>query len=512
MPSQNCQRFMDRFYHSTFWFSFQGKGLLFCKPKLGAGYNTPMAFRRLVVLLFGLGLALGAGLYYWLAAPTLVEVFPLAGSHSVPASLPLRLAFSHPMQPASVESHLSIRPARRGVFFWEGNTLVFTPAQPWPAGETVEIRLAAGAQSSGLLPLSLREEQAWSFTVGRPLLAYLWPANGLADLYALDPVSGEITPLTDSAFGVLDFSVSLDGGVLYTSLRNSSGGSDLHRMERSPDSTRTFSSTLLLACPQAYCRSPRPSPDGKFLAFERAPLPGSAENLFPQVWLLKLPGGDSAGSTSPQEERASGPDHPAHSPAWSSRGQLAYYDVLERAYLLLDVEDGTTSVFANETGEPGSWSPEGDFFVTPEILAIPATTGSQEAGDTISASHLIRFDSGMAEIRDLSHGPVVEDTSPSFSPDGSYLAFARRYLDAGRWTPGRQAWLMRPDGSEAVPLTNAPSYSHSGFAWSPDSRRIAYLRFNQETLTDPIELWMVSYDGRNPVQLVIGGYAPQWIP
>ena len=45
---------------------------------------------------------------------------------------------------------------------------------------------------------------------------------------------------------------------------------------------------------------------------------------------------------------------------------------------------------------------------------------------------------------------MVEDVSPVFSPDGKWIAFARRYLDPLRWTPGRQVWLMRADGTEAV--------------------------------------------------------------
>jgi Tol biopolymer transport system component len=248
------------------------------------------------------------------------------------------------------------------------------------------------------------------------------------------------------------------------------------------------------------------------LAFERAPLPGSASSLFPQVWLLDLPGSSNEGEGSLTEELASDPDHPAHTPAWSSRGLLVYYDVIEKAYIVLDPENGTTMAFPNESGETGSWSPEGSYFVAPEILSLPAGQGTQESGDAISASHLIRFDPETGSSRDLSQGPFVEDTSPSVSPDGSHLAFARRYLDASRWTPGRQAWVMRTDGSQAIPLSNAPSYSHSAFAWSPDGRQVAYLRFNQETLTDPLELWTVSSDGSDPTQLVIGGFAPQWIP
>jgi Tol biopolymer transport system component len=89
---------------------------------------------------------------------------------------------------------------------------------------------------------------------------------------------------------------------------------------------------------------------------------------------------------------------------------------------------------------------------------------------------------------------------------------ARKYLDAARWTPGRQIWLMSPDGKEFQALTNAPYFNHSSFAWSPDGQQLAYLRFNQEKLTDPPELWLMNADGSQPIQLVIGGYAPQWIP
>jgi Tol biopolymer transport system component len=71
---------------------------------------------------------------------------------------------------------------------------------------------------------------------------------------------------------------------------------------------------------------------------------------------------------------------------------------------------------------------------------------------------------------------------------------------------------MRPDGREAQELSNAPYFNHSNFAWSPDSQQIAYLRFNQDNPTAPPEIWIMNIDGMNPIQLVIGGYAPQWIP
>jgi Tol biopolymer transport system component len=114
--------------------------------------------------------------------------------------------------------------------------------------------------------------------------------------------------------------------------------------------------------------------------------------------------------------------------------------------------------------------------------------------------------------RDLSQGPVVEDTSPAFSPDGSLIAFARKFLDAARWTPGRQIWIMGANGEDPHPVSDTPFYNYSAFAWRPDGKQLAYIRFNQDSPTQPPEIWLVKADGSDPQQLVTGGFEPQWIP
>jgi hypothetical protein len=71
---------------------------------------------------------------------------------------------------------------------------------------------------------------------------------------------------------------------------------------------------------------------------------------------------------------------------------------------------------------------------------------------------------------------------------------------------------MAPDGSGALALTSAGLFHHTALAWRPDGTEIAYVRSNQADLNEPPEIWVIPVDGEAAVRLVIGGFAPLWIP
>jgi len=64
------------------------------------------------------------------------------------------------------------------------------------------------------------------------------------------------------------------------------------------------------------------------------------------------------------------------------------------------------------------------------------------------------------------------ERSPSFSPDGSRIAFSWDHAD----TQGAAIYVKMLDSGNPVRLTNGPHFDYSP-AWSPDGKRIAFLRY-----------------------------------
>lgn len=433
----------------------------------------------IAIVLLAAGLLAG-----WQLSPRVVEALPPSGE--IQGRQPLVIQFNRAMDPDSVEAYLEITPAYEGEISWDSEfkQLIFTPHPIWPSGETVSVRLGRGPRSRLRLPFW--QEVTFSWPVSPTSLVYLWPADGKSDLYQANPISGETQTLIDHPGGVLDYSIAPDNQGIYYTIPGDNGGSKIMALD-----LLSLEISLVIDCGEALCANPQLSPDGKRLAYEVIPREsGSAPGI--QIHQFRDQSQFSLGEAS---------EH-LQSPLWSPSGWLAYYSQTALGYHFWNPA-AESRFLPNETGGFGTWSADGRYFLTSEILF---------AGDTLAPRHLQLYDLVEETTQDLSAGDFLEDLNPSFSPTGLKFAFSRKSLNPQDWTPGRQLWVMDLDSGDSAALTNEADYQHTSFAWHPDGERLAYVRYNQATLSEAPEIWLIDLPSGEALRLIINGFAPGWIP
>ncbi len=443
------------------------------------------------VLFVAVILSIVTGSGWWFTQPRLTAVEPPADAKDVPGSTALRLSFSLYMQPESVVQRLQIQPPVLGDFRWEGKTLIFTPLRPWQSGSTVRVRLDRGAQAQSFPFRRLNRDVEWVFQIGHPQVLYLFPFDGAAGLYLLDPMDGETQLLSEEGQEVFDYALSANGAIIFFTARLGSG-SAIYRWER-----RSKQVELLLPFPDAQVRFAQLSPSEEYLAYELTEL--REVNAKTHVWVASYPPQGEA-----QAIRLGDATQITRTPLWSAQNLLAYYDQSNLRYRFYDPSSQReVDSIKCQTGEKAAWSADGEAFLFAEILPVP---------ETMPTSHLFLYRLATRELTDLSQRKDVEDVGGVFSPQGDRVVFARKFLDALQWTPGRQPWMLDLPRNEAQPLWVDVQYNHYDFMWSPNADQILFVRFNQMSLTEPPEIWVMQADGSQPRQIVKGGYAPQWMP
>ena len=196
-----------------------------------------------------------------------------------------------------------------------------------------------------------------------------------------------------------------------------------------------------------------------------------------------------------------GPLNVTRSPAaefagdWSPDGTKLLFDAIVGGNddLYVVNRDGTglrRLTFSPATDENGTWSPDGQsivfdsdrYFGTPLIYRMAA-----------DGTGVVRLTSG------------GEDLFPEYSPDGSRIAFI-----SGRAGIG-DVFVMNPDGSGLVDLTDDPGSEYFRPSWSPDGSRLAFA----SNRAGNFEIYTMNADGSGQSNLtndVADDIEPAWSP
>jgi Tol biopolymer transport system component len=98
-------------------------------------------------------------------------------------------------------------------------------------------------------------------------------------------------------------------------------------------------------------------------------------------------------------------------------------------------------------------------------------------------------------------------SSPTFSPDGTRIAYLVRALDGDDMS----VWVADADGSNAHEiLANEPALTEGvfGLTWSPSGDRIAM----DNSIGRVLEIYTFAPDGSDFTTVITGGMNPVWSP
>jgi dipeptidyl aminopeptidase/acylaminoacyl peptidase len=203
--------------------------------------------------------------------------------------------------------------------------------------------------------------------------------------------------------------------------------------------------------------SPRWSPDGKYLSFTSS-RPGKARGN--QVWLLDRSGGEAMQLT-------------------ELKGRLQGYEwSTDSKRLALVIGDPDPEADAGPSPQPGA-TPR-----VPKPIVIDRYKYKQDGqGYLLSGRHtyIYLFDIATKRLDRLTNSKW-DESSPSWSPDGSRIAFMSNHSDDPDRDPSAQLFISeaKAGSTEKQIIPSGTRAGRSRPEWSPDSKWIAFVEGDEK--------------------------------
>ena len=212
-----------------------------------------------------------------------------------------------------------------------------------------------------------------------------------------------------------------------------------------------------------------------------------------------------------ERTRLTGEPHTlAWQPSWSPDGKkivfTSYVDFHFEIYVMNT--DGSGEVMlTGDTEEKNypSWSPDGTRIIFSSKPSSASNSNFNLFGTTQDTqdSEIYMMNADGSDRINISNDPS-QDVEPSWSPDGSKIAFATDR--DGNY----EIYIMNADGTDPIRLTENFSEDRRPM-WSPDGKRIAF----SSNRDGNYEIYVMNTDGKQAVNLTKNGFPdsePAWSP
>ena len=234
---------------------------------------------------------------------------------------------------------------------------------------------------------------------------------------------------------------------------------------------------------------PQVSPDGAWVAYVLGTNDRGADEARSAIWMVSWDGSQHLALTAPADGIGK--------PRWSPDGRFLAYvatpgDSDKSQVMLLDRRGGQARPLAQLEGEVGeyAWSPDGKRLVlvlahaeegaSPRPIVIDALHFKQDGDGYLAANrarHLVLYevDSGLQTA--LTSDPGFNEDLPSWSPDGTRIAFTRT-RERGPDADGREDIDVIEPRAGATARTLARPFAPNAqrLAWSADGAWVAFLQ------------------------------------
>lgn len=331
------------------------------------------------------------------------------------------------------------------------------------------------------------------FALQKAHVIYKAPDTANQEQLFIVPASGGLAEqITAESQGIWDYALSPDRtSIVYTTCDDAK---TFQLWVLSPD---TREKTHALTCSEAICSTPVWHPDGKSILYNRAETNTDTNPFgFMSIWWLDL----TTYETAPLFQHA---NLPGFTPRWSPDGTwLSYLSINPQGLHLYQITTGIHRTLPTQTGSPSVWSPDGNALLLVDMKQM----------GNLFLSKLFRYDLASDQLTQLSDAQNLDEKNPTWSPDGAWIAVIRHEWQVKTSVFGSQIWLMRPDGSDAHPITQGQKAIYNHAIWSPDSRYILYDLVRIDEDQGQAGIHILNIESGEMHRIAISGSHPDWLP